>query len=187
VAYTFVLVDLKKGEQKNPEYLEKHPFGVVPCIDDDGFILYESRAICRYLAAKYASQGPKLVPTDLQGAALFEQAVSVESSYYTPHTGGIMYEQLIKPMRGLAPDEARYTELVGKLNATLDVYDALLGKQKYLAGDEFTLVDIFHMPSAKTLPAAGVDLLEKKPNVARWWKEVTARPSWVAAQADVKT
>lgn len=50
--------------------------------DDDGFILYESRAICRYLAAKHPESG--LVPSDVKAAALFEQAASVEPSNFDP-------------------------------------------------------------------------------------------------------
>ena len=56
-----------------------------PCYsqqDDDGFILYESRAISRYTARKYASQGTPLIPTELKAEALFEQAASIETSYF---------------------------------------------------------------------------------------------------------
>jgi glutathione S-transferase len=73
-----------------------------PCLsipynqDDDGFILYESRAIARYIVNKYASQGTRLIPTDLKANALFEQAASVEISYFHPHAGGILYETLYK-------------------------------------------------------------------------------------------
>src|SRR5277367_4014067 len=50
--------------------------------DDDSFILYESRAIARYIARKYASQGTPLIPTELKAEALFEQATSIETSYF---------------------------------------------------------------------------------------------------------
>jgi glutathione S-transferase len=48
--YEFIRVDISKGEQKSEDYKKLQPFGKVPVLDDDGFIMYESRAICKYLA-----------------------------------------------------------------------------------------------------------------------------------------
>lgn len=48
--YEVVFVDIAKGEQKKEDYLKMQPFGKVPVMDDDGFVMFESRAICRYLA-----------------------------------------------------------------------------------------------------------------------------------------
>jgi glutathione S-transferase len=48
--YEFILVDIAKGEQKSERYKKLQPFGKVPALDDDGFLLFESRAICKYLA-----------------------------------------------------------------------------------------------------------------------------------------
>ena len=53
-------------------------------VDEDGFILYESRAIARYLIAKYAPDNG-LIPRDLKKNALFEQAMSIESSNFAPN------------------------------------------------------------------------------------------------------
>src|SRR5277367_2663757 len=63
--------------------------------DDDGFILYESRAICRYIARKYASQGTPLIPTELKAEALFEQAASIETSYFK-HASAAVHEGVAK-------------------------------------------------------------------------------------------
>lgn len=49
LAYELVRVDIAKGEQKREEYQRLQPFGKVPVLDDDGFLMYESRAICKYL------------------------------------------------------------------------------------------------------------------------------------------
>lgn len=47
--YEHVLVDISKGDQRNPEYKKLQPFGKVPVLEDDGLVMFESRAICRYL------------------------------------------------------------------------------------------------------------------------------------------
>lgn len=48
--YELILIDIAKGDQKTEHYKELQPFGKVPVLDDDGFIIFESRAICKYLA-----------------------------------------------------------------------------------------------------------------------------------------
>jgi hypothetical protein len=67
--------------------------------DDDGFGLYETRAICRYIATKYANQGTKLIPdanADPKTIALFEQALSAECCQFAPCSGIVMYESVVK-------------------------------------------------------------------------------------------
>lgn len=177
VQFEFIVVDFSKKEHKSEAYLEKQPFGQVPYIDDDGFILYESRAIARYIATKYADQGTKLIPAGLKEQALFEQAVSIESSNFDPYASRIAYERIIKPRYGGVTDSAVVELQLQKLNANLDVYDRILSKQKYLAGDEPTLADLFHLPYGAYVLNGG-DLLQNRPNVARWWNELTARQSW---------
>jgi glutathione S-transferase len=91
-----------------------------------------------------------------------------------------------------------------KLDAKLEVYDKILAKQRYLAGDvrafdtsvtvlpelmimqEITLADLFHLPGAAALNIAGSDLMTSRPNVARWYKELADRPAWKAVAGGVK-
>jgi glutathione S-transferase len=63
--------------------------------DDDGFELHESRAICRYLVAKYGPKGCALAPTELKAQALLEQAVSIESGYFESPAGVILREKVL--------------------------------------------------------------------------------------------
>ncbi|KAK6983953.1 glutathione S-transferase [Favolaschia claudopus] len=181
IPYTFVSVDLQHGEHKQPEFRKKQPFGLVPALDDDGFVLYESRAICRYLAEKYAAQGPTLIPTELKAKALFEQAAAVEFANFEPHARAAYNEGVLKPHFNLPVDPSALNACISKLSDNLDVYEVILGKQRFLAGDEFTLADLFHVAFGTTLAEAGCDLMTSKgPNVKRWWKEVTSRPAWLS-------
>ncbi|KAJ7101361.1 glutathione S-transferase, partial [Mycena belliarum] len=151
--------------------------------DDDGFILYESRAICRYLSEKYAHQGAPLIPTELHAKARFEQAASIEFANFQPFAWIIYVEGIGKARKGLQKDQAAWDVAVQQLSAKLDVYETILGSQKYLAGDEFTLADLFHVSFGGLLAPAGCDLLTSKgPNVARWWNAITSRASFTRYQ-----
>ncbi|KAG5645110.1 hypothetical protein DXG03_006924 [Asterophora parasitica] len=189
IPFEFVNVDLQSGEHKSPAFVAIQPFGQVPYIDDDGFILYESRAISRYLEAKYPNQGTKLIPDGLKERALFEQAASVEVSNFDPHASGAVAENLFKPFWGKTPDPAVFEEHIKQLAARLDAYEVILSKQKYVAGDVYTLADIFHLPYGWSLSIAGSEILadESRPNVVRWWKDITSRESWQAVKDAVKS
>jgi len=184
IPFEYVNVDMFKGEHKAPDYVrDKHPFGQVPAIDDDGLVVYESRGIIRYLEAKYTDQTPRLAPTpsNLTAYAHFEQAASVELSNFDPLAGKVHFEKLTKPHLGLETNEKLLEEVTKSLDGKLNGYEAILSKQKYLAGDEYTLADLFHIPYGDGLVLAGYDLLvneDKRPNVARWYKDISSRPAW---------
>ena len=71
--------------------------------------------------------------------------------------------------RGLPADEVQVKKHVDTLSAKLDVYEQILSKQKYIAGEQLTLADLFHLPyGAKLYPAGHGDLIESRPNVKRY-------------------
>ncbi|KAJ6626737.1 hypothetical protein B0H10DRAFT_1753514, partial [Mycena sp. CBHHK59/15] len=66
-------------------------------------------------------------------------------------------------------DEAVLAEAVSEFSAKLDVYEVILGKQKFMGGNELMLADLFHLCYAPLLVGAGVDIMMRKgPNVTRW-------------------
>ncbi|KAJ7729196.1 glutathione S-transferase [Mycena metata] len=184
IPFEHIAVDLGAQEQKTPEFLAMHPFGQVPVIDDDGFILYESRAICRYLAEKYADQGTQLLPKTLEGRALVEQAASVELANFNPvlvRAG----KEVFRQRRRNVPDRTLIAEVMAGLEAKLDVYEVILGKHNFLAGDEFTLADLFHLSYVVWIELSGIDVMTSRgPNVKRWWTELVSRPEWVKMVAE---
>ena len=97
ITYELVVAAFAKGDHKAPAFLAVQPFGQVPYIDDDGFKLFESRAICRYLALKYGGVGTLVPsPADLQKTALFEQAACVELSNFDSFAAGLAFENVFK-------------------------------------------------------------------------------------------
>ncbi|KAJ3522130.1 hypothetical protein NM688_g8920 [Phlebia brevispora] len=147
------------------------PFGQVPYIDDDGFILFESRAIGRYIAAKYHDQGTPLLPkpTDLKAIGLFEQAASIETSDFDVYASGIAFEKVFKPFRGGTTNEETVKTYFATLQGKLAGYERILSKQKYLAGEEISVADLFHLPYGAMLAKCGYDVLESGefPSVTR--------------------
>lgn len=174
----FINIDLSKGEQKSPPYLTKHPFGVVPCLDDNGFILYESRAICRYLDAKF-SNTTRLVPMDLTSLAKMEQWISVEQSYVSPAIGQFFVQKVLKPMRGQETDLLAVESAKKDAHFVFDIINKELGSKPYLAGEQFTLADVFMMPyHFHLISAKETQVMEAYPHLMNWWKRVSERPSW---------
>jgi len=180
VPYEVIAVDWATMEHKSEPWLAKQPFGQMPWVEDDGLVIYESRAICKYLALKYKDQGTELLPAsgDLEAIAKFEQAASVEAANFDPPISEVVAEKVFKPMRGAATDDARVEVLKEIIKDKLQGYERILSKQKYVAGDSLTLIDLYHLPYGSLLEKAGVKIDQDIPNVARWWKDISSRESW---------
>ncbi|KAH8826438.1 glutathione S-transferase [Flagelloscypha sp. PMI_526] len=189
VPFEFILIDLVKAEHKTPEFNEKNPFNLIPCLEDDGLIIYESRAIGRYIATKYANQGTPLLPkdSDLKALAAFEQALSLESQNFNKFAEPAAIQIGIKPLMGAPTDEAAAAEDLKKLEPKLAAYDKILSKQKYLGGEDVSLADIFHLASGALLVSPKRDIMSEYPNVARWFNSLLERESWKALSEGVRS
>lgn len=178
-SFEFVVVDITKGEQKSAEHLARQPFGVVPAIDDDGFALYESRAIVRYLDATLP--GTSLTPADAKHRALMEQWISVEHSYFSPHAMKSVLNIWYASMAGKQPDADVVAKGLADATRALDVLEQALVGKEYLAGT-FSLADIVYAPYLQYLQDMGINaIVTERPNVLAWWQRVSARPSWQKA------
>ena len=177
IKFDFQTVDLSKGEQKSPEYLAKHPFGVVPFLEDGDIRMYESRAICRYLDKKYSNN--PLIPTNTQAFAKMEQFISIEQSYLDVMTAKIFHQRVLAPMRGAQSDLATIEQGIKGVNHAFSVMEKHLQTQPYFGGEQFSLADLFFMPYPQHLAMAKEGgLIENYPNLHNWWKRVSTRPSW---------
>ena len=96
---------------------------------------------------------------------------------------GIVGQRVFAPMFGGKTDEAQVAKHVEKSKLGLDILDKHLSTHQYLAGEQFTLADIYFMPYfALCLVTPEATLLTGRPNIAAWWKRVSERPSWVQTQ-----
>jgi len=172
-----IAVDLMRGEQKQAAHLGRHPFGVIPALEHDGFVIYESRAIIQYLDARFPE--PSLTPADPQQRGRMFQWLSVEQCYLVPHGGVIRRNLVYGKFIGVTPDPAAVERALGELGRTLDVFEQALEGQEYLAGS-FSLADLSIMPeleSYASLPQTAA-LLAARPRVEAWFQRMRKRPAW---------
>lgn len=189
VPYEVVTINFATGEHKSENYTTtKQPFGQVPVlVEEDGFQLFESRAIARYVIAKFGPDSGLIPKGDLKALGKFEQAESIEYSNFYPFASGLAAEKIFKPMRGLKGSEELALENKTTLEAKLKAYESILSKQKFLAGDEFTLADLLHLSYGTLITEqCGFTALTsgELPNVARWWKDVSSRETWTEVVAE---
>ncbi|KAI3668252.1 hypothetical protein L6452_43329 [Arctium lappa] len=160
--YEFILVDLATKEHKNPEFLSRNPFGQVPAFEDGDLKMFGCEE-----------------DGDIQAVWM-----EVESQKYEPATSNLFVELCLKPMWGMAIDEAVVEANEKKLEEVLDIYEKRLSESKYLGGDSFTLADLHHLPNLKYLMGTKVKkLFDARPHVSAWASEILARPAWVKATA----
>ncbi|BFG17567.1 hypothetical protein CerSpe_038410 [Prunus speciosa] len=181
VDYQLISVDMSKGEHKKPDYLKIQPFGQVPAFQDDDISLFESRAICRYICDKYADQGNKgLYGTNPLAKASIDQWLEAEGQSFSPPSSTLVFQLAFAPRMKLKQDQGVIRQNEEKLKKVLDVYENRLGESRFLAGDEFSLADLSHLPNGHYLVNATDrgELFTSRNNVGRWWTEISTRDSW---------
>ncbi|CBI27362.3 hypothetical protein VitviT2T_005150 [Vitis vinifera] len=180
VEFEVVHVDLDSGEQKRPDFLLRQPFGQVPVVEDGDFRLFESRAIVRYIAAKYAEQGPDLLGKSLEEKAVVDQWLEVEAHNFNELVYTLVMQLVILPRMGERGDLALAHTCEQKLEKVFDVYEQRLSKSRYLAGDSFTLADLSHLPAIRYLvkEAGMAHLVTERKSVSAWWEDISNRAAW---------
>lgn len=178
-AYVLDDVNLLTGEAKAGAHMARHPFGKVPSFEHDGFSLYETGAIVRYLDRVFPS--PALTPSDPKLAARMDQVLSIVDSYaYGAMVGQLAWQRLVVPMVGGQPDESVVAASLPRVALSLSALEAIAAGGDVLVGSDFTLADAYLAPVFAYLtatPEAGA-LLEPAPKLRRWWASVSQRPSF---------
>ncbi|MGB7951860.1 MAG: glutathione S-transferase family protein [Candidatus Binatia bacterium] len=170
-----VNIDLTKREQKSPEYLKIHPFGTVPALDDEGFVVYDSTIINEYLEDEYPY--PPLMPKDSEGRARARMMEDLRDSHFNPAAG-----QLNRELR--KPEGERDSKVLeqarGRIAECFDRIEKELEGREYLAGP-FSLADIAFIPNIDTLDRIQVQIDPKYKNLLAWIARLKARPSFAAS------
>jgi len=153
--YKWQLVNLREGEQKKEWFLKINPVGKVPAIDDDGFHLFESNAICKYLCDK--SNSP-LYPKDVKKRATIEQWID----YVTAHIGAnfvpVMYNRIFATLRGLPVNEKAIVDGEEALKQYFPLIEKQLSQHQYVVSQEISLADIILFAFLEPAEMARIDL-----------------------------
>ncbi|OZJ05364.1 hypothetical protein BZG36_01539 [Bifiguratus adelaidae] len=147
--YTLHRINYRSKEHKSEDFLAtKNPFGLIPVLQDGDFTLYESRAICKYLIAKYQGDSSvQLLPSDVEGVAQVDQYMSVETCQFEPICDAFARETLLKKIRlGQSPDPEKVKQYRQDFTNLLTTYEHILNGKRYLCGEFMTLADVCHLP-----------------------------------------
>jgi len=171
LAYERIDVGGAFGGNRTPQYLAMNPNGLVPVIEEDGFVLYESNAIVRYFAGR-DTRGT-LWPGDLRKRADADRWMEWQSTSFTPAMRDAFWQLIRTPAekRDAAAVEASRAE-GEKLAAILDAH---LARNRYLTDHGFTAADIVVGCAAHrwlNLPLARAP----RPHLERWYGELKSRP-----------
>lgn len=154
VPYEYVLVDLKQGDNLQPTYLAINPFGKVPAIDDDGFVLWESGAILTYLAGKYDKTMDTPEKVTIANQWIFFANTTLADGLFAPH---------------MKEKETPY--LLGILNN-------MFAQQPYVLGANFSVADV---AVAAVLNYAGMLMpdfdMSPYPHIVAYLQRLRERPA----------
>ena len=162
--YEYIQVNLREGEHKKEWFLKLNPTGKVPAIDDDGFALFESNAIIKYLADKNNSS---LYPKDIEIRAKLDQWIDFCSHHVGLAASKIVFNRIFAPRLKMPVDENSLKEGLSWLERFLPIIDAQIGNNDYLVFNKFSLADINLLAILDPAEVAQIDLSQYR-NISRW-------------------
>jgi glutathione S-transferase len=172
--------DPRKGETRSPDYLGKNPNGRVPTIEEDGFYLWESPAILKYLAAKRPER--ELAGGDAKQAALIDQWLFWWTGGAEAAIDAMFWEILIKPMVLNQPgnDPGVLAHARARIGRFLPVLDRQLDGRDYIVG-ALSIADFGIGPRFDRAPELLDIDMAPYPHIAAWRERLRAKPYWAAA------
>lgn len=156
------VASLRPGAAKAEPHLSRHPFGRIPVLEHDEFMLYETQAILRYLDRILPA--PCLTPRDARACARMDQVMGISDWYlFTGVVGVIGFQRMMAPrIFGTPPDETAIAAAMPKAHLVFGTLDRALASQDYFAGDAISLADMIVAPQ--------VDIMSRLPE----WQALTA-------------
>lgn len=179
VDHELVPVDIFAAEGIPAWYLEHHPFGRIPAFEHDGFRLFETNAIARYVDEAF--DGPALQPADARGRARMGQIIGVLDAYgYRSMVWDVAVERLEKE----SPDEALIAGGLRQAETVLKVLTSLTTEGPWLLGEQLTLADLHAAPIIAYFVkvSEGQKLLAEFPDIKAWWTRIAARVSFAETE-----
>lgn len=178
----YQLTPLSPATRKSEPHISRHPFGRVPVLEHDGFLLYETQAILRYLDRILPR--PALTPSDPRAAARMDQVMNICDWYlFNGVCNVVAFQRIIRPrLLGEPTDEAAVAAAMPQARTVFNELSRLLGRGSYFAGEQVTLADLMIAPQLDFLvqtPEWGL-LAAPVPNLVSWLARMNTRESFKA-------
>lgn len=176
LAYELIPLNPRIGDLKSPDNLKRHPLGKMPNIEWNGFTLFESNAICKFLADKMTL----LYGSSLEDKALINQWIDFMGYHVGRHLSLHYFEQVIRPRYyNVDSDHKVIEESLAFLKDQLPVLESHFENNSFFVR-EFSIADIiafsyFHVHERSGYP------LTQFPNLYSWYQEIRARESFSRA------
>ncbi|HEX5453617.1 MAG TPA: glutathione S-transferase family protein [Stellaceae bacterium] len=177
------LVNMGFGEHREEPHLSRHPFAKVPAFEHDGFALYETQAILRYVDERFPSA--PLQPTDVHQFSRMNQIMGIVDAYAWPSiAAGILFNRMLAPRLGLPVDEAAVAAALPRARLCLAEFVRLMGDGPYLAGERVTLADLMVLPLLSYLVRLpdGEAPIAEQPALRQWLRHMEGRQSFAVTK-----
>jgi glutathione S-transferase len=183
LAYRLEEIDIFDPESVPADYAARHPFGKIPALEHDGFRLYESGAILRYIDERFPE--PPLMPLDIQTRARANQLMAVLDNYAYRT---LVWEVYVPSREGDEVDKATVVTALPTAERCLGALEALAGEGPFLLGGTPTLPDLLAYPMLTLFGLApeGAPLLPGYPRLDAAHAAMAARPSAAATRFPVE-
>ncbi|TDU32307.1 glutathione S-transferase [Panacagrimonas perspica] len=181
-----VQVDLMTAENIQPAYLKINPRGIVPALQlDDGTLIDETLAICQYLEALHPEK-PMLGTDAKSRAVITSRTLAMEwdgflrASEAFRNSAPGFGDRGIPGLGGITAIPALAERGMAGSRRFIDTLDGMLGKSEFVAGTSFSLADITALCVVDFMGWLKVTPTDSHPNVQRWYRSVSSRPSAAA-------
>ena len=181
----YELAAMGPGTLKQEPHLSRHPFGRIPAFEHDGWMLYETQAIMRYVDA--VVPGPRLQPEEPRAAARMNQVIGITDWYLMPQVSRtITANRVVKPRFNLPVDEDAVVKAIPDARHCLAEISRLLDGHTWMAGKALSLADLLLAPHLSMFAQApeGAQILQGHENLRGWLARIEARPSMQATTWD---
>jgi len=176
---------MKPGTLKQEPHLSRHPFGRIPAFEHDGWVLYETQAIMRYVDA--VVPGPRLQPESPRDTARMNQMMGIVDWYLMPQVSRtITFNRVVAPRFGMPVNEDAVAKAIPDARHCIGEVARLLDGQTWMSGDAVSLADLLMAPHLSMLALAteGAEILRAQANLAGWLDRMEARASMKATSWD---
>jgi glutathione S-transferase len=172
------LIEVGFGEHRQQPHLSRHPFAKVPAFEHDGFALYETQAILRYIDERFMSS--PLQSPDVHEFSRMNQIIGIVDAYGWRAIAPVIFNRRIAPGLGLPVDEAAVAAALPRTRPVLSEIARLQGEQPFLAGDSISLADLMVAPLLAyfTRLPEGAAPMSEHPTLGAWLQRIETRQSF---------